>query len=87
MEKPLEILDLPDDVRRLVGECELTGKRTFFSRNGRSIAVLLSYDEYLALRETLAIATDANLRASIDAAEDEVKRGALLAAEDVWNAE
>lgn len=83
MEKPREILDLPEDVRRLVGECELTGKRTLFARNGRSIAVLLSYDEYLGLRETLDIMREPALRASIDAAVEEVKRGAMLAAEDL----
>jgi PHD/YefM family antitoxin component YafN of YafNO toxin-antitoxin module len=83
MEKPLEILDLPEDVRRLVGACELTGKRTVFSRNGRPIAALISYDEYLALQETLAISNDAALRAAIDAAEEQAKRGAILAVEDL----
>ena len=83
MEKPLELLDLPDDVRRLVSECELTGKRTTFARSGKSVAVLLSHDEYLALNETLAITRDADLRAAIDAAEDDVKRGAMLMVEDL----
>ena len=83
MEKLLEILDLPEDVRRLVGACELTGKRTLFSRNGRAIAVLLSHDEYLALRETLEISRDAALRARIAAADEEVKRGAMLVVEDL----
>jgi PHD/YefM family antitoxin component YafN of YafNO toxin-antitoxin module len=83
MEKPHEILDLPEDVRRLVGECELTGKRTLFSRNGRAIAVLLSHDEYLALRETLEISRDATLRERITVAEEEMKRNALLVVEDL----
>ena len=83
MEKPLEILDLPENVRRLVGECELTGKRTFFSRNGKRVAVLLSHDEFLGLNETLAILRDAELRASIEGAEEEVKRGAMLTVEDL----
>jgi hypothetical protein len=83
MEKPLEILDQPEDVRRLVGACELTGKRTFFSRNGRRIAVLLSQDEYLALNETLAIVRDEQLRTAMDAAESEVKRNSLIVVEDL----
>ena len=83
MEKPLEILDLQESVRRLVGECEVTGKRTLFARNGRSIAVLMSYDEYLALRETLEISRDEALRAALDTAEFEVKRNAMLAVEDL----
>jgi PHD/YefM family antitoxin component YafN of YafNO toxin-antitoxin module len=83
MDKRFEILDLPDEVRQLVGECELTGRRTVFQRNGRSVVMLVSHDEYLALRETIEIANDAELRARIETAEDEVKRGALLLVEDL----
>jgi len=78
-----EILDLPPDVRTLVGECELTGKRTIFTRNERAVAILVSYDEYTALRETLAISNDAALRAKIEAAEAQVARNALLLAEEL----
>ena len=84
MEKPLEILDLPEDVRRLVGECELTGKRTLFARNGRTVAVLISHDEYLALRETIDIANNPELRRQIDAAEEQLKRNALMLPEDLF---
>jgi len=65
MEKKLEILDLPDAVRVLVGECELTGRRTLFTRNARPVVALVSYDEYLALRETLDVANDEALRAQL----------------------
>src|SRR6185295_12158157 len=58
MEKQLEILDQQSVVRELVGECELTGKRTLFLRGGRPVAILASYDEYLALRETIDIVND-----------------------------
>ncbi len=84
-DKQLEILDLPDDVRALIGECELTGKRTLFSRNGRPVAMLVSYDEYLALRETADIVGDSALLARITDAEAEVKRGAMLMAEDLFS--
>jgi PHD/YefM family antitoxin component YafN of YafNO toxin-antitoxin module len=83
MEKRLEILDLSDAVRQIVGECELTGKRTLFERNGRPVAILASYDEYVALRETIAIAADAILRARIDAADDEIRRGAMVLPEEL----
>ena len=83
MEKPLELLDLPDDVRRLVSECELTGKRTTFARNGKPIAVLLAHDEYLALNETLAIVATPELRDAIESADEQAKRGAMLMVEDL----
>jgi len=82
-EERREILDLPPDVRALVGECELTGKRTVFTRNERPVVILASYDEYTALRETLAISNDAALRAKLEAAEAQVARNALLLAEEL----
>ena len=83
MQKRLEILDQSDAVREIVAECELTGKRTLFERNGRAVAILVSYDEFVALRETIAIAADADLRARIDAADDQIRRGAMLLPEEL----
>ena len=84
MEKRLEILDLPDAVRQLVGECELTGKRTLLERNGRPVAILTSYDEYLAMRETIDLANDAPMRQMIEAGDDQIRRGAMLEVEDLF---
>ena len=83
MDRRLEILDQPEDVRDLVAQCELTGKRTLFERNGRIVAVLVSHDEYLALKETISISNDAPLRVRLEAAEGEVARGAMLLVEDL----
>ena len=83
MDKSFDILDAPEDVRVLVGECELTGTRTTFLRNNRPIAILISHDEYLALRETIDIADDASLRAAIDEGEAQLERGAILVIEDL----
>jgi PHD/YefM family antitoxin component YafN of YafNO toxin-antitoxin module len=84
MEKRLELLELSPDVRQLVGECEISGKRTIFERDGRPVAILVSYDEYLALRETIDIANNPELRQQIDTAEEEVKRNALMLPEDLF---
>ena len=83
MEKRIDILDLPPDVRELVGECELTGRRTLFVRNGRPVVALVSHDEFLALRETIDIANDEALRAQIAAGEAETQRGAVMEVEDL----
>ena len=84
MEKRLELLDLPPDVRQLVAECEVSGKRTLFARDGRPVAILISYDEYLALRETIEVSNNADLRRQIETAEDEVKRGAMMLPEELF---
>lgn len=84
MERTLQIVELAtEELRSIVGECELTGRRTIFERAGKPAAILISYDEYLALRETIAIAADDALRARLAAAEEEVKRGAVAEFEDL----
>jgi PHD/YefM family antitoxin component YafN of YafNO toxin-antitoxin module len=84
MEKRLELLELSPDVRQLVAECEVSGKRTRFERDGKPVAILVSFDEYLALRETIEIANNAELRRQIDSGEEELKRNALLLPEDLF---
>lgn len=69
--KHLDVLDLPEDARDLIRECEAKGTRTVFERNGRPVAVLVSHDEYIALRETIDIANDALLFAKIAEADEE----------------
>ena len=75
--KHIEIIDLPDGLRELVGECELTGRKTAFDRNGRTAAVLVSWDEYLALSETIDIARDPRIIATLRKSEAEAERGAI----------
>ena len=87
MEKRLELLELSADVRQLVAECEVSGKRTRFERDGKPVAILVSYDEYLALRETIDISNNGELRKQIEASEHALGRNALLLPEDLFNDE
>jgi mRNA-degrading endonuclease RelE of RelBE toxin-antitoxin system/PHD/YefM family antitoxin component YafN of YafNO toxin-antitoxin module len=82
-EKRLELWELPPEVKELVAECELTGRRTVFHRGERAVAILVSHDEYLALRETIDIAADAELIARVNAAEESIKRGQMILSEDL----
>ncbi|MEA2491508.1 MAG: hypothetical protein QOH21_3300 [Acidobacteriota bacterium] len=81
--KHFDVLDLAAETRDLVTQCEVTGKQTLFERQGRAVAMLVSYDEYLALRETIDIANDGALRGKLEAAEDEVRRGQVVLVEDL----
>ena len=85
--KHIEILDLPDDARDLIRECEAQGLQTLFERNGRPVAVLVSYDEYLALRETIEIANDPILYARIATADEEATSAKLMLVEDLLDVE
>lgn len=69
--KKIDVLDLSEDARDLLREVEAQGQQTVFERSGRPVAVLVSYDEYLALRETIEIANDSLLFARISEADEE----------------
>lgn len=72
--RSIDVYDVPDEVRTLIAECEVAGKQTLFERDGRKTAVLVSWDEYLALRETIAIANDPRTLAAIRKADAEGAR-------------
>ncbi len=67
----IDILDLQESARDLIRECAAQGTRTYFERDGRPVAVLVSYDEYTALRETIEIANDSLLFAKLAEADEE----------------
>jgi prevent-host-death family protein len=69
--KHLDVFDLSEEARDLIRECEAKGTQTLFERKGRPVAVLVSYDEYLALRETIEIANDSLLFARLAQADEE----------------
>lgn len=81
--KRLDLFDLPDDARTLVRECEIRGERTLFTRTDRPVAVMVSWDEYLALRETIDIANDSLFYARLEGADEEVRQGRLALVEEL----
>jgi PHD/YefM family antitoxin component YafN of YafNO toxin-antitoxin module len=85
--KTIDVLDLDDGARALVSECEITGTQTLFTRNDRPVAILASYDEYLALRETIDIMNEPLLYARIETAEEEGRTGKVLLVEDLFDVE
>lgn len=70
----VDLLDSPDPLRDAVRVTEVTGVRTVFTREGRSVAILLSWDEYVALAETVRLAGDAARLAAIREADEELSR-------------
>jgi len=85
--KRIDLLDLLEGARDLVRECEANGERTLFERSGRPVAMLVSYDEYLALRETVDIMNAPLLYARIETADEEVRRGKMMLVEDLLDVE
>lgn len=74
----IDIADVEEPLRSALLECEVTGNRSVIRREGRAIAVLASWDEYLALRDTAILAGDENLAGQIRSAERELQGGEIV---------
>ncbi|MFD4182845.1 type II toxin-antitoxin system Phd/YefM family antitoxin [Rhodococcus sp. NPDC058514] len=74
----LPVADARAQLSRLVDEAQHTHERFEITRNGRRAAVLLGADDYDALRETIAVLSDPELRAAHAQGLDEVAAGDAL---------
>ncbi len=70
---------------KLLAEVEELGERFVITRSGRPVGVLLSYDEYRGLLETLEILADTELSQAIERGLEDVEQGKLVTHEKVWD--
>jgi PHD/YefM family antitoxin component YafN of YafNO toxin-antitoxin module len=85
MEHQIDLFDLDEASQRVISPIEVTGERVVFTREGRRVGILVSWDEWQALSETVAISTDADTLAEIRAGETAAERNDLLIAEDLFD--
>lgn len=81
--RTIDLYDLDDKTREAIAECEVTGARIHVRRGDREVAVILSFDELVSLRETLGLLNDEPVRRELELAEGAARRGALLEAVDL----
>jgi antitoxin YefM len=67
-----------DHLSEFVDRAEREHERFVVTRNGRPAAVLLAYDDFVALEETLDILSDPSALAEIREADGEVARGDVV---------
>lgn len=65
------LTEVRDKLREIVDDVSTTGNEYVITRHGRNVAVILGYDEYEALVETLNILGDDDAMAAIAEAEAE----------------
>ena len=70
---------------KLLSEVEELGERIVITRSGRPVGVLLSYDEYGGLLETLEILADTELSQAIERGLKDVEESKLVSHEEVWD--
>lgn len=81
----LEADSIGQPVRSAVLATEVMGRRTAVTREGRPIAVLISWDEFISLRETIELESDEATVAEIRAGEAELVRKELADGPEVDN--
>ena len=83
-DRTIDTAETIDELRQLIRECEVTGRRTVFTRTGHPVAILVSHDEYLALRETVELSAEPDVLRDIELGEDQARRGELMLPEDLF---
>ena len=62
----------------LVDEVVATGAELTITKHGRPVAVLIAYDEYESLVETVNILSDPDTMAAVEEAESDIEAGRLV---------
>jgi antitoxin YefM len=86
MTSTLNVTDAKARLSELVNAVATTHDHVEITRNGEPAAVLVSIEELRALRETVAILSDAAAVADIYEAQEDVEAGRLIDAEDLRDA-
>lgn len=68
----MALTEARDNLRTIIDDVLATGTQYTITRHGRQVAVVLSYDEYEALIETLNILSDDDTMDAIAEAESEL---------------
>lgn len=69
---------------KLLSQVEELGEEVVITRSGRPVGVLLSFNEYEGLLETLEILADDELANAVRDGLDEAAKGEVVTDEDVW---
>ncbi len=83
MSQTLTVTDVKARLSELVAMVESTQDHVDITRNGEPAAVLVSYTELAALRETIAILSDARAAEDIRQAEADIAAGSTTNGEDL----
>lgn len=86
MSRTTTVTDVKARLSEFVAMMESTQEHVDITRNGEPAAVLVSYAELTALRETIAILSDARLVDDIRQAEADIAAGDTVNAEDLREA-
>ena len=70
-----------ENLPKIIDEVVETGSEMIISRHGRQEAIILGYEEYESLIETLNILSDPSTMAALNEAENDLESGDLVSFE------
>ena len=85
MSQTVTLSDAKARLTRLLSEVEELGEEVVITRSGRPAGVLMAYQEYEGLLETLEILADPELAAGVRRGLAEEAAGETLGEDEVWD--
>jgi prevent-host-death family protein len=82
-ERFLTVTEAKKSFCELVRETDKTFDRVIITRGGHPMAVLLAYDDYAGMEETIEIMSDPELVKAIREGEEDIRAGRTISLEDV----
>ena len=82
-ERFLTVTEAKKSFCELVRETDKTFDRVIITRGGHPVAVLLAYEDYAGIEETLEIMADPKLVQAIREGEEDIRAGRLVSLEDL----
>jgi len=86
MSQTLTVTEAKARLSELVAAVETTHDQIDITRNGEPAAALVSYAELSALRETIAVLSDAQVRADLAESDEDIRLGRTVAADALQEA-
>jgi prevent-host-death family protein len=81
-ERFLSVTEAKKSFCELVREADKTFDRVIITRGGHPVAVLLAYDDYAGMEETIEIMSDPELVKAIREGEEDIRAGRTISLED-----
>jgi prevent-host-death family protein len=83
-ERSIPVTEAKRDLLPIVKQIAVTGESVLINRKGKPAAVLLSFDEYESLQETLEILSDSKMMSVIRKSIKELDLGQWVSHHSAW---
>ena len=83
MTRSISLKKLRPALPKVIDEIDSKMDRFVITKRGKSVALMMSIDDYESLLETLDVLSNTNLKKKIKKAEGDIKKGNIKALDDI----